>query len=191
MRDAGRRRGKSKNCVGTAPQCNLPGATTDLRHGSGVRTYCHIAGNIIYLHDMRLVLDTDVMVAALRSRRGASRAWLLTVLRGQVEIALSVPLVLQYEEVLTRPEHLAQIGGTTRQIGRILDAVCAVCHPIEISFLWRPTLRDPSDEMMLETAVNGRADWLLTFNDKDFVGAERFGVKVGRPGPVWRLWKGV
>jgi predicted nucleic acid-binding protein len=57
--------------------------------------------------------------------------------------------------------------------------------------LWRPTLRDPSDEMVLETAVNGRADWLLTFNDKDFVGAERFGVKVGRPGPVWRLWKGV
>ena len=137
---------------------------------------------------MRLVLDTDVLVAGIRSRRGASRAWLRAILQGEVTLLLSVPLALQYEAVLTRPEHLAAAGANARQIGRLLDALCAVCTPVEISFLWRPVLRDADDEMVLEAAINGRADRLLTFNELDFVGAGPLGVTVERPDPAWRAW---
>jgi putative PIN family toxin of toxin-antitoxin system len=138
---------------------------------------------------MRLALDTDVLVAALRSRRGASRAWLRAILRREATLLLSVPLALQYEAVLTRPEHLAASGASIEEATALLDALCAVCIPIEISFLWRPVLRDPNDEMVLEVAVNGRAELLLTFNERDFAGAERLGVRVQRPGPAWQLWR--
>lgn len=138
---------------------------------------------------MNVVLDTDVAVAALRSRRGASRAWLRAVLQGEVTLLLSVPLALQYEAQLTRPEHLAASGTRRAEVDLLLDALCAVCRPVEVSFLWRPMLRDPDDEMVLEVAVNGRADRLLTFNERDFVGAERLGVRVEQPGPAWRSWR--
>lgn len=138
---------------------------------------------------MRLALDTNVLVAALRSRRGASRAWLRAILRTEATLLLSVPLALQYEAVLTRPEHLTASGASIEEATALLDALCAVCIPVEISFLWRPVLRDPDDEMVLEVAVNGRAERLLTFNERDFVGAERFGVTVQRPGPAWQLWR--
>ena len=138
---------------------------------------------------MRVVLDTDVVVAGLRSRQGASRAWLRAVLLREVELVLSVPLVLQYEAVLTRPGTLTAIKGSTERVGRLLDELCAVARPCEISFLWRPMLRDPDDEMVLEAAVQGDADRLLTFNLRDFAGAERLGVSAQRPGPAWRAWQ--
>ncbi|MDF2974994.1 MAG: putative toxin-antitoxin system toxin component, family [Microvirga sp.] len=139
---------------------------------------------------MRVVLDTDVVVAALRSTHGASRQWLRAVLRREVELALSVPLVLQYEEVLLRAGTLAAIKGTETRVLRLLDLLCALGHPAERSYSWRPALRDPNDEMVLETAIHGHADWLLTFNLRDFAGSERFGIAVERPGPVWRQWRG-
>jgi putative PIN family toxin of toxin-antitoxin system len=138
---------------------------------------------------MRVALDTDVLVAAVRSRRGASRAWVRAILNGEADLLLSVPLALQYEAVLMRPEHLTASGATTEQIAALLDALCVVCIPVEISFLWRPVLRDADDEMVLEVAVNGGADQLLTFNERDFVGADRFGVTVERPRPAWRSWR--
>lgn len=139
---------------------------------------------------MKLVLDTDVVVAGFRSRRGASRVWLRAVLTRRVELLLSVGLALEYEEVLTRPDQLAACRATREQVSSVLDALFACCTPVAISFLWRPALRDPGDEIVLETAVNGRADWLLTFNQRDFAGAERFGIRVGQPGPAWRAWNG-
>jgi predicted nucleic acid-binding protein len=138
---------------------------------------------------MRVALDSDVLVAAVRRRRGASRAWLRAVLRREATLLLSVPLALQYEAVLTRPEQLAASGASLSQIGALLDALCEVCTPVEISFLWRPMLRDANDEMVLEVAVNGRADRLLTFNERDFSGAGRLGITVERPGPAWRSWR--
>jgi predicted nucleic acid-binding protein len=138
---------------------------------------------------MRLALDTDVLVAAVHSRRGASRAWIRAILTREATLLLSVPLALQYEAVLMRPEHLAASGASVEQVTALLDALCAVCSPIEISFLWRPMLRDADDEMVLEVAANGRADRLLTFNERDFAGAERLGVMVERPGPAWRSWR--
>jgi predicted nucleic acid-binding protein len=138
---------------------------------------------------MRVALDTDVLVAAVRSRLGASRAWVRAILNGEADLLLSVPLALQYEAVLMRPEHLAASGATTEQIAALLDALCTVCIPVEISFLWRPVLRDADDELVLEVAVNGGADRLLTFNERDFAGADRLGVTVERPGPAWRSWR--
>ena len=139
---------------------------------------------------MRVVLDTDVLVAAVRSKRGASRAWVRTILRQEATLLLSVPLALQYEAVVTRPEHLSASGANLEQMRSLLDGLCAVCTPVEIPFLWRPMLRDPDDEMVLEVAVSGAADYLLTFNDRDFAGADKLGVTVERPGPAWRGWRG-
>jgi putative PIN family toxin of toxin-antitoxin system len=140
---------------------------------------------------VRIVLDTDVVIAGSRSDRGASFQWLLAALERRATLLLSVPLCLEYEAVLTRREHLRAVGATAAEARRLLDALIAVAEPVEVSFLWRPSLRDPDDEMVLETAVNGRADWLLTFNVADFAGAARFGVNVGRPGAVWRETGGI
>ena len=104
---------------------------------------------------------------------------------------LSVPLVLQYEEVLLRSEILAAIEGTPKRVGQFLDLLCAVGRPVEISYLWRPTLRDPDDEMVLEAVIHGRVDQLLTFNLRDFVPGKRLGVAIERPSPAWRVWKEV
>jgi len=139
---------------------------------------------------MRVVLDTDVVVAGLRSRRGASRAWLRAVLRREVEIVLSVPLALQHEAVLLRPATLTAVRLTRPEVGRFLDGLCGVGRLVEISFLSRPLLRDPDDEMVLEAAMAGCADRLLTFNLRHFRGCERVGVKAERPGPAWQAWKG-
>lgn len=98
---------------------------------------------------MRVVLDTDVVVAGLRSRRGASRLWLRAVRRREAELLISVPLVIQYESVLLRPEVLAAIRGTPVGVGRFLDQLCAVGRPLSIAFLTRPILRDPGDELVL------------------------------------------
>ena len=104
---------------------------------------------------MRIVLDTDVVVAGLRSRLGASRAWLRAVRRGEAELLLSVPLMVQYEAVSLRPETLAAAHLDVAEMGQVLDLLAAVGRPVEVSYLWRPTLHDPDDEMVLEAAVNG------------------------------------
>jgi putative PIN family toxin of toxin-antitoxin system len=135
---------------------------------------------------MRVVLDTDVVLSAFFSPEGASRLWLRAALRLDVTMLISVPLALEYEAVLTRPEHLKRARASLRDVSLLLDAVVRQGERVAISYLWRPTLRDPGDEMVLETAVNGRADWIVTFNIDDYTGAERFGINIGRPGPAWR-----
>jgi putative PIN family toxin of toxin-antitoxin system len=133
------------------------------------------------------VLDTDVLVASFRSGRGASRRLLIGAMDRAFEVLASVPLIIEYEAVLTRPEHLAASGLTVRQVNDILDALVKVSVPVHLRFLWRPRLKDPADEMVLETAVNGAADWLVTFNVRHLAGAARdFGIRVARPGDAWR-----
>jgi len=129
------------------------------------------------------VLDTDVMAAALRSSRGASRQLLLGALDGGFQLLLSVPLILEYEAVLNRPEHLAACGLSAAEIGRVLDDLAGIAQPVSLSFRWRPRLSDPNDDMVLETAVNGNADAIVTFNQRDFEAAVRdFGCAVILPG---------
>jgi putative PIN family toxin of toxin-antitoxin system len=114
------------------------------------------------------VLDTDVLVAALRSNQGASRQLLLLAFDLRFELLLSVPLILEYEAVLTRPEHLAVAGLSADEVGQVLDDLSAVARPVRLAFRWRPTLPDPDDDMVLETAVNGNATAIVTFNQRDF-----------------------
>jgi putative PIN family toxin of toxin-antitoxin system len=137
---------------------------------------------------MKIVLDADVLVAALRSRRGASAAWLRAGLRREVEMLASVPLMVHYESVILRPEHQTASALSIGELGELLDAIAAVATPVTISYLWRPMLRDPDDELVLETAVNGDADLLLTFNERDYAGAWSFAPIISRPGPALRGW---
>ena len=129
----------------------------------------------------RVVLDTNVLVAALRSRLGAS--FRLVSLLGRsgpgFRIALSVPLVLEYEEVLHR--HQRATGLTRQDIRDLLDYLCTIGEHQEIFYLWRPVLRDPKDDLVLEVAVASRADAIVTFNTRDFRGSETFGIMVVRP----------
>jgi predicted nucleic acid-binding protein len=132
-------------------------------------------------------LDTDVLVASFRSGLGASRQLVLGALEGAFELLASVPLIIEYEAVLTRPEHLSASELTVHQVNEIVDALVKVSTPVDLRFLWRPRLTDPADEMVLETAVNGGADWLVTFNSKHLAGAARdFGIRVLKPGDAWK-----
>lgn len=134
---------------------------------------------------MRLVLDTDVFVAAMRSPSGASAELVRRVRLGRAVMLATVPLFVEYEAVATRPEHLAAAGASLGDILNVLDVLASVVEPVEPHFLWRPRLRDPDDEMVLEAAANGRADAIVTFNARDFGReAEGFGVGLLRPAPV-------
>ena len=128
---------------------------------------------------LQIVLDTNVLVAALRSRRGASFALLarLAAPTPGYELHVSVPLVFEYEDVLRRPA----AGVAPDVADAVLDFICRVAHHREVFYLWRPVLRDPGDDMVLELAVAAGADYLVTFNARDFAGAERFGVRVIPP----------
>jgi putative PIN family toxin of toxin-antitoxin system len=136
---------------------------------------------------LRYVLDTNVLVAALRSDRGASRQLLLSALNGEIETIVSVPLMIEYESVLTRPPQLAATGLSIGETSAVLDALAAVSDPVRLWFLWRPRLSDPADEMVLETAINGRADRLVTFDLHHFKSAARaFGTLAVTPPEAWK-----
>ncbi|MBK8631785.1 MAG: putative toxin-antitoxin system toxin component, PIN family [Sphingomonadales bacterium] len=131
----------------------------------------------------RVVLDTDIIVTALRSATGGSNAVLREAAYGRITPLVTPALFLEYEAVLKRPEQRLVHGLGLRDIDRFLSALAAACEAVEVSFQWRPQLSDANDEMVLETAVNGQADALITHNVRDFVkGAERFGLRVLRPG---------
>src|SRR5271168_2446821 len=130
------------------------------------------------------------MVAAFRSDRGASRQLLLAALDRRIEMLVSVPLVLEYEAVLTRPQLLKDAAMTIEEAGSILDAVLLTAVPVEMRFLWRPQLKDPSDEMVLETAVNGSAAYLATFNLRHLrEAAALFGIRAAVPGQILRKFR--
>ncbi|AZO06920.1 MULTISPECIES: putative toxin-antitoxin system toxin component, PIN family [unclassified Mesorhizobium] len=136
---------------------------------------------------MRLVLDTAVMVAAVRSDAGASRRLLVAALERRFTLLASVPLVIEYQAVMTRPEHLKASGLPIDDVNVLLDAVAAVAEPVRLAFLWRPVARDQDDDMVLEAAVNGQADAIVIFNTRDFSeAAVRFGIDVLVPGQAWK-----
>jgi putative PIN family toxin of toxin-antitoxin system len=127
----------------------------------------------------RVVLVTNVLVAGLRSRRGASFRLLRALGRGRFQTVLSVPLVLEYESICK--EQAGAAGLTESDIDDILDYLCSVSDLREIFYLWRPFLRDPGDDMVLELAVESEADFIVTHNLRDFAGAERFDLRVVTP----------
>jgi putative PIN family toxin of toxin-antitoxin system len=129
----------------------------------------------------RWVIDTDVLVAARRSRTGASNALLRRADQQAFVILTSVPLFLEYEAVLCRAEHLLASGMTRVQVMGFLDYMAGLIEPVKFHYLWRPQLSDVADEMVLETAINGMADAIVTFNTRHFGPAAKFGINVIRP----------
>ena len=131
---------------------------------------------------MRWLLDTATLVAAVRSSAGASNRLLIAGLERRFVMLVSTPMLIEYEAVLTRPEHLMASGLSAGEVGAVLDAVAATADPVRLAFHWRPAARDADDDMVLETAVNGQADAIVTFNVRDFTGvAGKFGVDVLTP----------
>jgi len=117
---------------------------------------------------VRDVLDTDVVVAGFRSASGASRQLLVAALQGRFELLMSVPLVLKYEAVLTRPAQLAAMDGSRSDVLMLLDDLVSVAIWVRLAFRWRPFLLDPSDDMVLETGLNATADAIVTCNLRHF-----------------------
>ena len=135
---------------------------------------------------VKAVLDTNVLVAALMSRDGASFELLRRIGTDTgLKPCISVPLVLEYESALKR-----RLGVDDARIDPVLDYLCRVGERCEIYFLWRPFLRDPDDEMVLEVAVGGGASVIVTHNTRDFAGVdERFGIRIATPGEILREGK--
>lgn len=152
----------------------------------GMDVIVDLSSGIVYdtVMSQRIVIDTNVLVAGLRSPRGASHRLLRLIGTADFEMALSVPLVLEYEDVLKRQG--TDLGLTRDDADRLVDYWCSVAHLQEIHFLWRPVLRDPKDDHVLELAVEAGSKGIVTHNVKDFAGTESFGIQVVRPGEFLR-----
>lgn len=127
---------------------------------------------------IKLVLDTNILVSASRSSLGASFAVVQALGQRRFIALVSVPLMLEYEAVLSRPEHMAVSGRSLAMLAAFLDDFCLLAEPVHLDFLWRPQTRDAADEMVLETALNGGAQALVTHNVRDFTAAAQFALPV-------------
>jgi putative PIN family toxin of toxin-antitoxin system len=128
---------------------------------------------------VRVVLDTCILFSALRSSRGASFRIIRSLPDRKFQPVVSTPVFFEYEEVLLRPGQFPHL--TADEINDFLDYIAASCEACRINFLWRPTLPDPDDDLVLELAVSARAEVIVTHNLKDFAGADRFGIRVLSP----------
>jgi putative PIN family toxin of toxin-antitoxin system len=159
-------------------RASLPARSRRLDHTAGIAYDTAVKKR-------RVVLDTNVVVAALRSRQGASFKLLSLLEEDRFEIAISVPLLFEYEDVLTRHIQAGLYGQ--QDIDDFLDYVCQAAHRQSIFFLWRPCLPDPKDDMILELAVAAGCEAIVTHDQRDFVGAERLGVRVDAPRDLLRI----
>ncbi|OGS04506.1 MAG: putative toxin-antitoxin system toxin component, PIN family [Elusimicrobia bacterium RIFCSPLOWO2_12_FULL_59_9] len=125
---------------------------------------------------IQIVLDTNVLVAALRSSKGASHHLLRLIDSGNFQLNISVPLVLEYEASAKRLTSLS-----SRDVDAVIDYICAVSRPQKIHYLWRPILSDPQDDMVLELAVAGGCGVIVTYNKSDFAQAHGFGIQILTP----------
>lgn len=127
----------------------------------------------------QLVMDTNVLVSALRSQYGASYMFLMLLEQEKYELNLSVPLAIEYEAVAKRL--IGQITLNNREIENILDYVCSVAHHQQVFYLWRPFLKDPKDDMILELAVAAGCEIIVTYDKDNFHGVEQFGIRALTP----------
>ena len=127
----------------------------------------------------QIVIDTSVFIAALRSRQGAAYKLLTLIDSEKFETNISVPLILEYEDAAKR--FVGEIALTARDIDNVLDYLCAVANQRTIFYLWRPFLKDSKDDMVLELAVTSACTYIVTHNQRDFAGAEQFGIRVVTP----------
>ena len=135
---------------------------------------------------MRLVVDTNVVVAAFRSVSGASNRLLRYARDGSVKLLCSTALFLEYEAVLSRPSIRQATGHTLEGVHDAMNAIAAIAEPVDVPFKTRPSLNDADDEMVLEVALNGEADFIVTHNSRDFEPARALGIEVTAPGEIVR-----
>lgn len=128
---------------------------------------------------LSIVIDTNVLLAALRSHRGASFEVLRRVGESAFELNVSVPLILEYEAVAK--QQASELRLTHQDVDDVLDYLCSVSRHRQIFYLWRPVLRDPKDDMVLELAVEAGCQFIVTHNVRDFTEAEQFGVRAITP----------
>ena len=125
----------------------------------------------------RVIIDTNIIISAQRSRRGASSKLISLIGTGLFEIHVSIPLILEYEAVLSR--HRTSLGLSQDDVIDLIDAFCALStHQKQIHFSWRPFLPDENDDFILDLAVVGQCDYIITYNQRDFAGVEKFGIEV-------------
>jgi putative PIN family toxin of toxin-antitoxin system len=127
----------------------------------------------------QIVVDTNVIVSAMRSKRGASYALVMLFGMEKFTNCISVPLIIEYEKQLADKKH--KLPFKNSEIRAVLDYFCNISEHTRIYYLWRPYLKDPKDDMLLELAIASNSDFIVTFNIKDFVGADDFGVKAITP----------
>ena len=132
-----------------------------------------------------IVLDTNIIVAALRSKKGASNRLLSLVGTDKFEIHDSVSLILEYEDVLQRQR--AELGLSRDDVADFIDSICSMAHHHKVYFLWRPVLSDANDELVLELVVTARCEYIVTHNIRDFKGSDKFGIKSITPREFLRI----
>ncbi|MCH8567718.1 MAG: putative toxin-antitoxin system toxin component, PIN family [Balneolales bacterium] len=125
---------------------------------------------------IQIILDTNILYSAIRSRNGASFLLLSLLPNEKFALNLSVPLVLEYEDVLKRS--VSELNFDLEEIDQILNNLCAMANRHDVFYLWRPQLRDPGDDLILELAVKANCNYIITYNKQDFVGVDAFGVKI-------------
>lgn len=153
---------------------------------AGVDQNIDILWDVFKLSPMRLVLDTNVIVAAFRSRNGASNMLLRFADKGMVTPLCSTALFLEYEAVLSREKIRQATGHSLEDVALVMSALAAIAEGVDISFRTRPMLSDVADEMVLEAALNGQAEAIVTHNVRDFRPALGLGMTVITPGEIVR-----
>ena len=139
------------------------------------------------MEDARVVIDTNVLFAGLYSSRGASHQVLRLIAAEIITPIISVALLFEYEDVLKRESTFLQLSP--EKIDVILDNLCALGIFQKVYFLWRPYLKDPKDDHILELAVASRTHWIVTHNLKDFAGSQVFGVRAIPPRQLLEMLK--
>jgi putative PIN family toxin of toxin-antitoxin system len=127
----------------------------------------------------KIVIDTNIIVSALKSRNGFSFDLLSIIDDKRFRVFISVPLILEYEDAIKRNK--SKIKLTKSEIDAILDYICLISEKREIFYLWRPFLKDMKDDMILELAVESESDYIISFNKRDFSGIEKFNLQVITP----------
>jgi len=133
----------------------------------------------------RVVIDTNVFISSLKSKIGASYKLLYQVPKQKFEQCVSPTLIFEYESVAKRESQ--NIPLTSKDIDIILDMICEWSIKCEIFFLWRPMLKDPNDDFILELAIESKSEFIITYNKNDFKGVEKFGIKTLTPQEFLKL----